>query len=474
MRLDPRAEEQDGEGGTIDPDRLEGIRVLIVDDHDANRRILTEACRGWHMVPESCATADEAWMLLCEEQEAAEHDRETLARGETDPHAPPARATTPFSLLLTDANLRETDGLELIERLRADHRFAELPIVLLSSGSRPGDSERAARAGVAARMLKPIKQSELLETMIRVLEPRRVRGARNAVAAAATERGESVEKETGSRAGANEEREATKRDDERSPSLAAGTRSLDLLVVEDNPVNRKLAVRLLEKEGHVVSVARHGLEALEAAERREFDAIVMDVQMPVMDGLTATRRIREMEESLHRRTPIIGLTAHAMSGDRRKCLDAGMDQYVTKPIRIAELREALDEAVGASLRRRAAGRAGSSDEVAVDWSSALETVGGDRKLLGELIELFELDSQKLLGELSRAVRAEDSAEVLRTSHSLKGALRHLGCRSAADVAWEIEQRGEQQEVRGLEPKIAELEALTFRSLERLQQLHRER
>src|SRR5690606_8577730 len=158
----------------------------------------------------------------------------------------------------------------------------------------------------------------------------------------------SVAAETGSSAGTNEVRDGARGDaGERSRSSAAGTRSLDLLVVEDNPVNRKLAVRLLEKEGHVVSVARHGLEALEAAERREFDAIVMDVQMPVMDGLTATRRIREMEESLHRRTPIIGLTAHAMSGDRRKCLDAGMDQYVTKPIRIAELREALDQAVGA-------------------------------------------------------------------------------------------------------------------------------
>jgi len=244
-----------------------------------------------------------------------------------------------------------------------------------------------------------------------------------------------------------------------------------LLLVEDNVVNRKLAMRLLEKEGHTVAIAQHGLEAVDCVARHDFDAILMDVQMPVMDGFTATRRIRELEESRQRRTPIVGLTAHAMAGDRQRCLDAGMDHYVTKPIRMRELRAAL-AAVTSGEDPTEVPRLSDDVTAAVDWQAALETVGGDRQLLTELIELFELDSQKLLGEMVRAARAGDHAEVLRTAHSLKGALKHLGCRSAADVAWEIEQRGEREQVSGLEPKIAQLEALIFRSLERLQQMHR--
>lgn len=439
-----RVDSQPGQGSTfrftarliVDPrspellpassSRLDGMQVLILDDHEINRRILTEICRGWGMQPSAASNTAEAWNLLV----SASQNK------------------SPFELLLTDMNLPHEDGLSLVARLRDDPRFDRLHVLLLTSSVRSGQTERAAQLRVAGQLLKPLKQSELLDEILRAF---------------------------------GEDAKTTDAQTETSPLLGP----LKILLVEDNSVNQKLAVRLLEKAGHHVTLAENGQQAVDLAERRVFDVILMDVQMPVMDGFTATRAIRNREAqrelehqhgklhpdeaTLRQRVPIVAMTAHAMTGDRQRCLDAGMDQYVSKPIRPRDLFAAISAALGKSDSRQAEVIA---EEVSasVDWRAALETVGGDRQLLSELIDLFELDSQKLLGELSRAVVANDTEEALRTSHSLKGALRHLGCRTASDIAWEIEQRAERRELAGIEPRIAELEGLVLRSLERLHHL----
>lgn len=426
--------------------QVSGLRVLILDDHEANRRILLEQCRSWGMQPSAVATAAEAWDRL---------DR--------------SAAQEPFDLLLTDLNLPHEDGLQLVARLRQDSRFLSLPILMITSSLRPGQTEQARGLKIEGPLLKPVKPSDLLDRVSGLFDlPEPI------VSRAPVVLSQGPEPLSPSPL-PPQAFPAESLGDTEPVSIMSDLRdgTLEILLVEDNLVNQKLARALLEKEGHRVFIANHGGEALDWIERREFDVVLMDIQMPEMDGFTATRRIREREQTLGRRTPIIGVTAHAMSGDRQRCLDAGMDDYVTKPIRMPQLRSALEQSQESRAVAELREPAQDVSQVAVDWQAALETVGGDTKLLGELIDLFELDSQKLLNELVAAVREGDGSEANRTAHSLKGALTHLGCRDAAEVAWEIEQRAGQDRLTGLEVRVAALETLIRESLERLHRLRDE-
>lgn len=434
----------------LEPTKLGGLRVLILDDHEANRRIMLEQCRAWSFDAIAVETADEAWNQLVEALESQ----------------------VAFDLLLTDLNLPLQDGLQLVTRLRGDERFAELPILMITSSLRPGQLEQARTLSIEGPLLKPVKQSDLLERISSMIDGQDRGSSKTRFVFSSGPESRALQASSFSQDSdlIDQRNEDSASTTETIASTPDGVGCLDVLLVEDNVVNQKLARTLLEKEGHRVFIANHGVEALDWLERRSFDVVLMDIQMPEMDGFTATRRIREREQSQGTRTPIIGLTAHAMSGDRQRCFDAGMDDYVTKPIRMPQLRRALLE----SQHSRTSPELTTTDEevsqVAVDWQAALETVGSDTKLLGELIDLFELDSQKLLSELARAVSEEDGSEANRTAHSLKGALTHLGCRDAAQVAWEIEQRAGQDRLTGLEVRVAALETLVRESLERLQRL----
>jgi signal transduction histidine kinase/DNA-binding response OmpR family regulator len=264
---------------------LDGLSVLIVDDNETNRRILEEILRNWRMSPQ-----------------VVESGANALAALDTA-----SNAGKPFQLVVSDVNMPEMDGFQLFEHLQARH--TELPFILLTSGTRRGDVSRCRDMGIAAHLIKPVKQSLLM----------------NAIANAVAE---------------------TVATDEAPPApsdeSAASDRSLRVLLAEDNAVNQKFAIRALEKAGHTVAVANNGVEAVDLSSREEFDVILMDVQMPEMDGFEATARI--LGSGL--RTPIIAMTANAMKGDRERCLEAGMSGYVAKPVKRETLFAEIDRVLG--------------------------------------------------------------------------------------------------------------------------------
>jgi two-component system, sensor histidine kinase and response regulator len=273
---------------TMEQARLAGLPVLVVDDNATHRRILREMLERWGMKPVLAASAAEAFGML---------------RG-------PQQSTTPFALLLTDANMPETDGFALVEQVRQQADLCPTAIMMLTSAGQRGDAARCRELGIAAYLVKPIAQSDLLDAILRVL---------------------------GTKGQPVENAQLVTRH-----SLREGRRSLRVLLAEDNAVNQKLASRLLEKRGHSVVVTATGRQAVEALEGQRFDLVLMDVQMPEMDGFEATAAIRTRECLTGSHIPVIAMTAHAMTGDRERCLAAGMDGYLSKPIHGKELFEAIE------------------------------------------------------------------------------------------------------------------------------------
>src|SRR5579864_5213054 len=283
--------------GTIaPPEILRGVKVLIVDDNKTNRRILNGMLTRWEMQPTLVEGGEEALAELSAAWQAG----------------------APYPLIITDLLMPAMDGFGLVERIRQRPELATPTIMMLTSAGHRGDAVRCKELGVAAYLMKPIRQSELREAIARVL------GAR--------EQGGVIPLLTRYSLG-----------DARDPNTI-----LRVLLAEDNAVNQRLATRLLEKRGHRVMVAANGREALEALEKEAFDLVLMDVQMPEVDGLEATAAIREKEKASGAHLPIIALTAHAMKGDRERCLDAGMDGYLPKPIRAQD----LDEILNAHIARK--------------------------------------------------------------------------------------------------------------------------
>jgi two-component system sensor histidine kinase/response regulator len=274
---------------------LAALPVLVVDDNATNRRILEQMLRNWQMAPQSVADGPAALAAL--------------DRAENAGH--------PFRLILSDVNMPEMDGFMLFESTRSKARHQDVPFILLTSAARPGDVARCREIGVTAHLIKPVKQSLLL----------------NAIASAAAGKA--------SVAFAQDDRQ------EARAASAAGN-VLHILLAEDNAVNQKFAVRAITKAGHSVIVAGNGREAVDAWERERFDAVLMDVQMPEMDGLEATARIRDLEQQrgATQHIPIIAMTANAMKGDKERCLEAGMDGYVTKPVKRQILFAEIDRVLG--------------------------------------------------------------------------------------------------------------------------------
>ncbi len=280
-------------GSIAPPEILRGLKVLVVDDNRTNRRILEGMLRRWEMKPTSVEGGEQALIQLSAARAAAK----------------------PYALILTDMHMPMMDGFSLVERIRQRPELSTATIMMLTSAGHRGDAVRCQELGVAAYLLKPIRQSELREAIARVLRAKEQKGAIPLVTRYSLQ-------------------------DARDPLS-----SLRVLLVEDNPVNRLLATRLLEKRGHRVVVAANGREALDALENESYDLVFMDVQMPEIDGIEATLAIREREKTNGNHQPVIALTAHAMKGDQERCLDAGMDGYLSKPIRPQELDEILEKYV---------------------------------------------------------------------------------------------------------------------------------
>jgi two-component system, sensor histidine kinase and response regulator len=276
-------------GARIAPEVLIGVKVLIVDDNHTNLMILQGMARRWQMQPTAVDSGEKALKELLEARKAGKR----------------------YQLILTDMHMPGMDGFSLVERIRENPELSVATIMMLTSAGHRGDAERCKALGVVAYLLKPVRQAELRMAIAQAL------GARQHDAEIPVITRFSIR-------------------DAAQPST-----SLYVLVVEDNAVNQRLVVRLLEKRGHRGEVAGNGREALAALEKARFDLVLMDVQMPEMDGFEATAAIREREKGNGSHQPIIALTAHAMKGDREKCLVAGMDGYLTKPIRAEELDKVL-------------------------------------------------------------------------------------------------------------------------------------
>jgi signal transduction histidine kinase/CheY-like chemotaxis protein len=285
------------------PVRLHALPVLVVDDNATNRRILGEMLSHLGMRPQLVDGADAALKAL---------------RGAVE-------AGDPFPLVLLDGSMPGMDGFGLAGNIRGRPELAGTTLVMLTSAGQPGDAARCRELGIQAYLIKPVKQSELLDAVFTAL---------------------------GVSAG----------DGPAPPAPAAPPirRRLHVLLAEDNVVNQRLAVRLLEKHGHTVSLTGTGREALAALERQSFDLILMDVEMPEMDGLEATAEIRRRERDTARHVPILAMTAHAMKGDRERCLEAGMDGYVSKPIQAQELWQAIEVLAMTATAAAACGRGAGS------------------------------------------------------------------------------------------------------------------
>ena len=283
---------------------IRGTSVLIVDDNATNRKVLVETLRAWQMRPEAASSAEEALTLM---QRAFEHGR-------------------PFRLVITDIHMPEMDGFELVERTRRSAHLSSAMILMLTSGEQRGDIERCRKLCVSSYLSKPVRTADLRAALGRAL--------------AAGDQGEPGGLEKVEERGKKLENLSTATESTRKRQSSSPLR---ILLTEDNPVNQLVATRMLEKGGHRVVVAWNGRLALEALDREHFDVVLMDVQMPEMGGFEAIAAIREKEKVAGGHIRVIAMTAHAMKGDAERCLAAGMDDYISKPVVAASLLKVVEK-----------------------------------------------------------------------------------------------------------------------------------
>jgi signal transduction histidine kinase/DNA-binding response OmpR family regulator len=404
-----------GEAGRVlpaDAAAWQGLPVLIVDDNATNRRVLQERLSLWGMEPTAVADAPAALAAL---EQARDFGKS-------------------FALVLLDSQMPEMDGFALAERLRGDPSLAGATIMMLSSADTREQKARCRELGIGECLTKPVKRSDLWRALVKLLGPGRDRPRQSEpVATAATRVAEAVAPRTAPR--------STPAIGDGRPQDAAPPLGLRVLIAEDNPINQYLASRLLEKHGHRVTAVPNGLEAVTAVEREPFDAVLMDVQMPVLDGLQATAAIRAKERETGKHIPIVAMTAHALKGDRERFLQAGMDAYLSKPLDADELHAVVENLVAAFRSAPATPSASYTVEPAVDRKIAYSRVQGDRALLHELLDLYDREEPRWRKEIQSAIERRDAARLRLAAHSLKGALLTFGATIAVAPARELEAMG---------------------------------
>jgi CheY-like chemotaxis protein len=366
--------------------------VLIVDDNPVNRRILRGQLARWHMRP---TAVDSGYAAL-------------------DALAGAAEAGSPFVLIVLDANMPGMDGFSVAEQIAARPDLAGATIMMLTSSGQYGDATRCRDLGISSYLTKPVEASDLHDAICRVLE--------------------SQAKQLAPASGAGR------------PAHEV-VQPLNVLLAEDNIVNQRVAVGLLKKRGHTVTVANNGLEALAALERTMFDVVLMDVQMPEMGGFDATTEIRRRERESGGHLRIVAMTAHAMTGDRERCLAAGMDGYLSKPIDPAMLFATLEHEAtpkSASPAPKSASPSPAAEPIAhpaIDRGTMLDRLGGDPELFNEVIQLFLEDCPVRLAAIKAAVDAKDREQIRLTAHALKGAAGNLSVGGLFEAAHTLERLG---------------------------------
>jgi two-component system sensor histidine kinase/response regulator len=380
-----------GRAEPIEPPEMRGLSVLVVDDSSGNRVLLQEMLLGWGMRPTLAASGAAALRLL-EEAKAAKR---------------------PFDVCLIDARMPLMSGFELFRRIPRD---SSGPVLMLLTSE--NDAAQAREERIAATLVKPVRQSDLLERI------RSLVGGYPPVL---------VEPEP-----------------PRGDTLAS---PLSILLAEDNLVNQNVAATLLRRRGHSVCIAGNGAGAVAAASAGRFDVILMDVQMPEMGGFEATAAIRAQEGG--RKVPIIGLTAHAMPGDRERCLAAGMDGYVAKPLQANQLFAAIAELTAGRPQTRKS----SLDE------ELLDRFDGDLEFLRESLNLFSERAPQNIAQIREAVRAHDSVALVQAAHGLRGAALNFGPSELTDLSLSLEQMGSTGRLDGAQAAAAGLDQAVARMIE---------
>lgn len=383
------------------PELLQDLRVLVVDDNSTNRRILAEMLASWGMRP----------VLACSAAEALDELRSQSATGQ------------PFSLVVTDVNMPELSGFDLVSAAQADGSLKCGIIVMLTSGDRSDDVQACNQLGVDNYLIKPVKQSELFNAILRAL------GARHA-----------------------DEWKAATTVLARTPS-----RSLHVLLAEDSSINQKLAVGLLDRWGHRIDVAENGKQAVAKIMAHSYDLVLMDVQMPELDGFDATIAIRDWEHQTGMpHVPVIAMTAHALPGDRERCLAAGMDDYLSKPIRSEALFQMLEKyahivPIGKSPTPVADSSSTANESGAepqadrdessiglIDWRQARNNTANDEGLLRDVAAAFCEETPLVWEQLRTAIAQQDFKQGSRALHTLKNSLTTFGVEPAQTLARDLE------------------------------------
>jgi CheY-like chemotaxis protein/HPt (histidine-containing phosphotransfer) domain-containing protein len=416
---------------------LEELPVLVVDDNFTNRRILSEMLQHWHMLP-----------VLAESAAAA---RQSLQQAEA--------SQRPIRLILLDHHMPGEDGIQFAESLRGMQ--SKCPIIMISSGSTPIDVDLGQKYGIDRFMTKPVIASELLNEVLRQFG----------------------------------RYTTTKLSQPPSATATQQVQPRRVLLVEDNEINRRVAVGLMRSRGHHVVIAENGQEAVNTLADQEFDVVLMDMQMPVMDGYEATAEIRKRERQTGGHIPIVAMTAEALKGDRERCLAAGMDDYVSKPINPAEMYRAIERFPAICLLADAGPRKSFADKsmptdrhsaqltevnsveplspesgsdhfesnsrLTINWTLVNElvneSIGGGVEGIREFSEIAKNETSALLADIRRAIETLDSKLLRRTAHTFKSTVAYFGVDPLVQTALAMESLGHTESFAGASDLLATLE-----------------
>ncbi|MEA3212748.1 MAG: two-component system, sensor histidine kinase and response regulator [Chthoniobacter sp.] len=402
-----------------DARQLNGLRVLVVDDNAVNRRILRGMLTNWQMQPAVVASGAAAIVEMLRA----------------------AHAGTPFPLVILDGMMPGMDGFMVAEKIREHAELNGVTVMMLSSAMPGGAAARCSELGVASYLTKPVSQSELLDAILIAI-------------------GGAVEI-------------ASEADPAPVVQAAGGLR---ILLAEDNVINRTVAAAILKKGGHSLVHAANGREAVEAAAREAFDLIFMDVQMPEMDGFEATRLIRASEQESGQAVPIVAMTAHAMAGDRERCLAAGMDDYLSKPLQKAELLALLDRvrarktSIQPAVERTREPSASTPTLSIFSRETLLDEFDDDEALLQRMVALFQSNTQLLLEDIREATHRQHPDDLACAAHALLSSLGAFGAKEAHRLALRIEDLARSSDLSHAGQAFSDLECETTRVCDAIQGL----
>ncbi|MBI2834919.1 MAG: response regulator [Acidobacteria bacterium] len=387
--------------GLTPPPGLRDLRVLVADDSQSTRRIIVDMLRAWHMQPF--------------EVESGRAALDALDRADPD--------GLRIRIVLVDAQMPGMDGFAVAEQVNRRPEPRPSTIMMLASAGELRDAARCRELGVAAHLIKPVTHSQLLDAITKVLGLSGAEAAAEGLGAVRL--------------------------------LPRPKRPLHVLVAEDNAVNQELVVHLLKRRGHTTTVVSSGRDALARLEQEKFDVVLMDVQMPEMDGFQVTAAVRERERTAGRHIPIVAMTASAMKGDRERCLEAGMDRYISKPIHAAHLLQALEGLVTGPNGED--GREDAEPDDTIDRKALVTRVDGDLELLRRMADPFIADCPRRLGVIKVAIARQDCSTLERAAHFLKGSVGNFCAPAVFEAALRLERMARNGDLSGAEEAAARLE-----------------